>query len=629
MNHDQLRTAALLHDIGKPMCWSRGGKWSDHIYDTYQLVKEILGEEAALRAMRHHTGSSYDEKYHPHSPEEWIIWISDKISSGLDRKEETEEFSWKPSPPYRLSHPLSGGEKNLVTYSSQKLKQSAINLTMKLRQVPADPTINPAKQYSDIYKILEDSILTSVPADTRAPINDVSLWLHSKLTAAIATCIALDEGWKGAEPQKYTFALLSGDGDTISKFISESKRIPDLNARSRKVTEATQRMADIIRDELGPECLIFEGGGSIFALTPRPKVDSLSGVCSEAFTETMKGVLTCTFSVIQSRGDELLKDFGRVWAKAGRGIRNAKLDKPVTLGHLPPSEEKMCDVCGVREAVYEDQMRTLPVNASPRAERLCPICWRLREEGHGVWMQSLEDSSGLIAIIKADGDGMGDALMGKTLVKLGKTMTPGRLTSLSELINKTCQQTLRDVVESYGGRVVYAGGDDLLAVLPGENALDASIHLSQTFREEMNNHLTLSAGVVIQPPRMPLYYALDSVYRMISLAKSQPNKNSVAFTVMSGLGDPSESIAPIGWGELDELLETVSYLNRCGLPKSQLRRLSIASRKNPVEASALLKNLVGRGIIDEGEKILKYVEDGRLSDAFTLYNLFKEKEKLE
>ena len=40
--------------------------------------------------------------------------------------------------------------------------------------------------------MLSGSSLKFVPADTRSPVNDVSLWDHLKLTAAFSTCIYLD-----------------------------------------------------------------------------------------------------------------------------------------------------------------------------------------------------------------------------------------------------------------------------------------------------------------------------------------------------------------------------------------------------------------------------------------------------
>jgi len=135
---DELRLAALLHDIGKPASWSRGRRWSEHIYDTYDIVSALLGEDIAWKAMRHHTGASYDRKYMPHSDEEWIIWLADKISSGLDRQEDAATVSRRPKPPFTLTHPLSRGDKALYRYSAQDLKKRASSLYESLESAVKD-----------------------------------------------------------------------------------------------------------------------------------------------------------------------------------------------------------------------------------------------------------------------------------------------------------------------------------------------------------------------------------------------------------------------------------------------------------------------------------------------------------
>jgi len=617
---DALRAAALLHDVGKPASWARGARWSEHIYDTFDAVKRLLGEETAWKAMRHHMGSSYDEKYHPRTPDEWIIWLADKMSSGLDRKEETQDYSWRPSPPITLSHPLSDGEKKLHVYSSQDLSKHSTALLDSLESVlktGADP-------YMEVYNGLSNSFLRWVPADTRAPINDVSLWLHSNLTAAISTCIHVDGGWRGPDPSQYSFTLLCGDGDHISRYISESRRLPDLNARSRRVMEATRQAAETVTMNAGPECVMFAGGGSLLALVPVSLSEELIGACGERFNEAMKGVCTMTLTTVKAGGDRLLRDFGEAWAEAGARLRDAKLDKPLYLGPAPP-EGGLCDVCGVRLAVHENGQRVLPVNASPRPEALCSECWEARQEGLGVWIKDVEDEAGYIAFIKADGDDMGEALRGKYFTEADKHTTPGRLSSLSELINTSCEVNLRQVVEAHGGRVVYAGGDDLLAVLPGDRALDAAIDLAQGFREAMNGALTISAGVALCPSRLPVYTALQRVYDLIAESKGTPGKDSVSFTVINGLGVEQKPVEPMSWSELDQVMSTVSYLGDASLSGSQLRRLALASIREPVKATTIVENLMGRGLVEwrEGERLKSMVEDGRMGDAFMLFNLFK------
>ena len=81
----------------------------------------------------------------------------------------------------------------------------------------------------------------------------------------------------------------------------------------------------------------------------------------------------------------------------------------------------------------------------------------------------------------------------------------------------------------------------------------------------------------------------------------------------------------MSWDTLDKVLTSVDFLNTCGVPNVQIRRVARASKRNRFEAEVWLKYLMGREVIllDKGADLLKSLEAGRLGDAFVLYNLFK------
>jgi len=494
MDLDVLRTCALLHDIGKLACWASGKPWSDHIYYTHQWVSELLGDDYAEIAMRHHTGAGYLEKYHPKSEEERLIWLADNLSSGADRRERPLEGTTRPGPPFKLTHPLSNPDKALTLHKHgyDELNHISEKLFHDLEKAVKGSHSDPPGIYKTVYETLEDSELRKVPADTRPPINDVSLWHHMKLTAAFTTCMQVDGGWMGDAPKDYRFALISGDGDKVSSYILEAKRLPDLNARSERVRIATVEAAEKVKSIVGPECLIFAGGGSILALSPRKLASRVKEEVAVAFYEATGGDLTMTVNVLEEPGDSFQSHFGKVWRKAAKGIRIAKLNTPVEIPEPLEADVNVCDVCGKKLATHFDPMKTLAINASPRPEALCDRCWELRESGRGVWIEDLTAETNYVAVLKADGDDMGLVLDGSRLRELGKAVTPSRLSMLSDLINRTCEGELRLAVQSRGGVVVFAGGDDILAILPGERAPDAAIDMAERFMKAMNGKCTLS-----------------------------------------------------------------------------------------------------------------------------------------
>lgn len=626
---DILRTCALLHDIGKPECWAKQKPWSDHIHYTYELVKHCLGDEYSYIAMRHHSGRSYSPEYFPQTELEKIICLADNLASGADRPEEPRRGTRRPKPPVQLTHVLSDGRKIMKEVNAAELAYAAEEIRKNLSQLGKDFDKDPSNAYLRIYGFLESyDFLHSIPAETRAPINDVSLWDHLKLTAAFATCIWLDGGYRGDDPEKYIFCLLSGDADKVSQYVSMSSRLPDLDARSARIRRATIEAGSSIEKSLGPECLIYAGGGGFLALCPRKKAESVANNAKEAFEKATIGEVTITVSHVVADGSRVQRDFGDFWNTAMQQLRIRKLRRPISVRESI-KEGQVCDVCHIRPATKEDSSKVLPIDASPRPEALCDACWRLRQEGKGASLDLIKDKTDFVAVLKADGDSMGEVLSGRRFEKFKKNTTPSRLAAVSRLIHEVCEDNLKTAVEDLGGECLFAGGDDVLAVLPGERALEASMKLASIFRERMVGECTMSAGVAIFHPKLPIYVGLDAAQTLISMAKGREGKNSVAFGVIGGAGltpDKLEkTVQPYSWGELKKILEVARFLEESGLPTSQIRRVSRAAKEDPEEAEIWIKYLMGREVIpwSRGNELMSYLKSGLLSDAFMIYNTFR------
>lgn len=624
-----LKTCAILHDIGKPECWAKEKRWSDHIHYTYEMVKRCLGEEYAYIAMRHHSGRSYPSEYFPQSEIERVICLADNIVSGADRPEEPRKGTSRPKPPLHLTHVLSDGRKIMKEVDAAQLAYAAEEIRKRLSEVGRDFDRDPAGSYLRIYDFLENyDRIHWIPAETRVPINDVSLWDHLKLTAALATCIWLDGGYKGDDPKKYTFGLLSGDADKVSRYIGVSSRLPDLHARSARVRRATMQAAASIKKTLGPECLIYAGGGGFLALCPEKKAKKAAINAKKAFEKATDGEVTITVNCVLANGRIAQKDFGRLWNKAMQQLRISKLKRPVS-APAPIEEAQVCDVCHIRPASKEDSLKVLPIDASPRPEALCDVCWQLRQEGKGVSLDQIRKKTDFVAVLKADGDSMGDVLSGKKFPEFNKNTTPSRLAAVSKLIHEVCEDELDKIVEDFGGKCLFVGGDDMLAILPGEKALEASMKISSMFRERMAGECTMSAGVAIFHRKLPVYVGLEAARTLIAMAKREEKKNSVAFAVIGGAGltadELEDAVHPYWWDDLDKILETAKFLQESGLSAGQIRKVSKAAWEDSEEAEMLIKSLMGREVIpwSRGNELMSYLKSGLLSDAFMVYNTFK------
>lgn len=125
----------------------------------------------------------------------------------------------------------------------------------------------------------------------------------------------------------------------------------------------------------------------------------------------------------------------------------------------------------------------------------------------------------LLGILKADVDRLGQ-IFGRGL---GDDRSPARIAQLSRLMDGYFAERLpwllaRDFPTTY---TVYAGGDDLLLVVPWRFALPLALHLREDFGAFAggNPNLSLSAGIAFVHPHHPIALAAAEAAAMLELAK--------------------------------------------------------------------------------------------------------------
>jgi len=83
-----------------------------------------------------------------------------------------------------------------------------------------------------------------------------------------------------------------------------------------------------------------------------------------------------------------------------------------------------------------------------------------------------------------------------------RPLSPGYHAALSEALSNFSLYCARPIVEAFGGRLIYAGGDDVLAMLPARSALDCAQALQLAFRglnpEAADAHASASVKQALQ-----------------------------------------------------------------------------------------------------------------------------------
>jgi len=615
-----VRAAALLHDIGKPLCWANQENWANHVNRTHQIVSHMFDKEVADLAMHHHSGSSYEQDCLPRNDLEWVVAVADTIASGADRPEEAVSGGPVASMPVRLTHLLSDG-------STIVKKTERADLGMFIETLKAQYKSQPLEDATleKLHAFLASSLARWVPADTRPPVNDTSLYHHMKLTAAIANC-AYRERQHGRNTTDYRVAVVSGDADQIGAYVNCSLRIPDLRGRSARIIRGSQEAAAVFARTVGPECVIYQGGGGFLALSPPAQAEKLATSAKQAFEEATGGRCTMTVSHIERNGRQL-QEFGEVWREAIQGVRTKKLT-PQQPPQQITEESQICDACQREKATH--QGRPLPTTP-PRNELLCDYCYAIRTETLGTWMDTLKDEKGYVAVLRLDGNDVGGLLTGRSLKKFKKSTTPSRLAAVSSLIQDSIQNGA-NLIGKHSGVTIFIGGDDLLALVPGREAFNAVVEIARRYSASMNGQAGISCSIAFLRHKSPVYFALEASEKLLRKAKEQTS-GGVAFALTTAEGaenqDP-ETRRVFSWAEFNTLLGTVNQFQKSSAA-SQMRRVVkiVASGGRAKEdrleyGKAYVKYQMARGTIPwpEGESLLHEIDNGIMVEAFSIYSMF-------
>ena len=97
------------------------------------------------------------------------------------------------------------------------------------------------------------------------------------------------------------------------------------------------------------------------------------------------------------------------------------------------------------------------------------------------------------------------------------------------------------IVRDHDGVLIYAGGDDVLAMLPRPGALGCAHALSKEFERAFQNNgipeATISAGLVFASYRVPLRSVMREAHSILDeIAKEENGRGSLAVSVLKGSG---------------------------------------------------------------------------------------------
>ncbi|HPD25077.1 type III-A CRISPR-associated protein Cas10/Csm1, partial [Tenuifilum sp.] len=394
----QIYLGALLHDIGKfYQRASENPKEKTHQEFGYDWLIEKLPERykegIPSFAKLHHAvkGSKKDELdvFSNKSNLTLIVYEADNLSSGFERKQiidETKEYiDWDETVAmYSIFSKINLSSENhgdIPVYHNvwKKLKPDLISESIPIPEENVEIT---HENYKKLFKDFEESYnyiknnlspnnlivllekyLTNIPSYTyiitekgeilpdKYP--DISLFDHSKVTAAIALCMynyffehedfkskfekneLLENEILNRTDNKYL--LVGGDISGVQDFIytiSSNEALKSLRGRSFYLEMLTEHVVSEILTKLNLERanLIYSGGGGFYILAQNTEnakkvIDEIKNAINKWLYDEFNGKLYFNIEYVSFSGNKFSPQISDVWSELSIKIENSKKQK--------------------------------------------------------------------------------------------------------------------------------------------------------------------------------------------------------------------------------------------------------------------------------------------------------------
>lgn len=171
---------------------------------------------------------------------------------------------------------------------------------------------------------------------------------------------------------------------------------------------------------------------------------------------------------------------------------------------------------------------------------------------------NFETKSPYVAVLAFDGDKMGE-----TVKQHAKD--PEGLRKVSQTLSTFALDRVRGIVEDHAGFLVYAGGDDVLALLPASRAIACARSVREAFRkcgDQAGYKLDGSCGIAVGHFSAPLQMLVKEAQRMEHVAKEKYNRGALAVALYKRSGEIIEWGTRWDDGHALDLLERVADLSR-------------------------------------------------------------------
>ena len=364
---------ALLHDIGK-VCYRAMKKRINHSKLGGDFLEQYLKlneeTERLLNCVRYHHKDYLQKAKLDKNDLAYIVYEAENIASGMDRREnEGEEKGFDPKLNLDSIFSVFYSDKEIQVANKYPLIYKDINKAFNYPRKDIslatnsnyEALLNKIKSHfitkdisqisiNQLLQILEEGF-SYVPSSTnRAEVCDISLYVHSKITSAVASCMKLyfDEQ-QIQDYKKYCFnsgskifrnekiyLLVSGDISGIQDFIytiPSKGALKTLRGRSLYIDLLLEEFIDEYLEQIGLSRanVLYSGGGHFYILAPniediKKSIDKLQAKMNRWLMENIGINLYLAIGTAECSANNLMKSEaqGNLFAIVNKKLKDDK-----------------------------------------------------------------------------------------------------------------------------------------------------------------------------------------------------------------------------------------------------------------------------------------------------------------
>lgn len=431
---------ALLHDIGK-VCYRAIKKRINHSKLGGDFLEQYLKSneetERLLNCVRYHHKDYLQKAKLDKNDLAYIVYEADNIASGMDRREnEGEEKGFDPKLNLDSIFSVFYSDKEIQVANKYPLIYKDINKAFNYPRKDIslatnsnyEALLNKIKSHfitKDINQISINQLLqiieegfSYVPSSTnRAEVCDISLYVHSKITSAVASCMKLyfDEQ-QIQDYKKYCFnsgskifrnekiyLLISGDISGIQDFIytiPSKGALKTLRGRSLYIDLLLEEFIDEYLEQIGLSRanVLYSGGGHFYILVPniedtKKAIDKLQAKMNRWLMENIGINLYLAIGMAECSANNLMKSEvqGNLFATVNKKLKDDKtiryskdedfLEHIFNVEKEEDTAKKECNIC-------HNLVDKLWIYNSDE-EIACEFCLNLYKLGQDILTQDL------------------------------------------------------------------------------------------------------------------------------------------------------------------------------------------------------------------------------------------------